>query len=158
MKTIIVGLGNPILGDDGVGWKVAADVKNRLDSLALSPGEKSQLDVAFLSLGGISLMENLISYDRAILIDAVTSKEGNGSVNVFELDELPDVSSFHLASAHDMSLQTALQVGKAMGAKLPERVTVVGIAIVPVHEFSEELSIPIAQAVSKAAQIVIELL
>lgn len=158
MKKIIVGLGNPVLGDDGVGWKVAAEVKNRIDSLALSSGEKSQLDVGFLSLGGISLMENLIGYDQAILIDAVTSQAGNGSVNVFELDELPDVSSFHLASAHDMSLQTALKVGKAMGAKLPERVTIVGIAIVPAHEFSEELSLPVSQAVSKAAQIVIELL
>jgi Ni,Fe-hydrogenase maturation factor len=27
MKTIVIGLGNPILGDDGVGWKVAEEVK-----------------------------------------------------------------------------------------------------------------------------------
>jgi hydrogenase maturation protease len=130
----------------------------RLNDFQYSKRAQEEYERFYSTLGGISLMENLIGYDRAILIDAVTSKEGNGSVNVFELDELPDVSSFHLASVHDMSLQTALKVGKAMGAKLPERVTVVGISIDPIHEFSEELSIPIAQAVSKAAQIVIELL
>ena len=33
MKTIVVGLGNPILGDDGVGWKVAEEVKPHMDAL-----------------------------------------------------------------------------------------------------------------------------
>ena len=30
MKTLIVGLGNPILGDDGIGWKVAEEVCKNL--------------------------------------------------------------------------------------------------------------------------------
>ena len=47
MKTLVVGLGNPILGDDGVGWKVAEEVKKQLSSDSL-------VDVNCLSLGGIS--------------------------------------------------------------------------------------------------------
>jgi hydrogenase maturation protease len=160
MKTIIIGLGNPILSDDGVGWKVAEEVKKQLTSpeAPLLREEGSQVDVEFLSLGGISLMENLIGYDRAILIDAVTSKEEVGSVTVSELTELPDVSAFHLTSVHDTSLQNAIKLGKAMGAVLPGQVTVVGIVTHPVHDFGEELSLPVSQAVPKAAQIVIELL
>jgi Ni,Fe-hydrogenase maturation factor len=45
-----------------------------------------------------------------------------------------------------------------MGARLPDQVTIVGIATNPVYDFSEELSPPVAEVVSKAAQIVIELL
>lgn len=30
MKTVVIGLGNPILGDDGVGWKVAEEVKRQI--------------------------------------------------------------------------------------------------------------------------------
>ena len=45
-----------------------------------------------------------------------------------------------------------------MGADLPEQVTVVGIATNHVFDFSEELSLPVSQAVSRAAQFVIELL
>lgn len=160
MKTIIIGLGNPILGDDGVGWKVAEEVQKRLTSPAASllSREESQVDVEFLSLGGISLMEHLIGYERAILIDAMLSGEETGSVIVSELSELPDTSAFHITSIHDTSLQNAIKLGKTMGASMPEQVTVVGIATNHVYDFSEELSQPVVNSIFKAAQIVIELL
>ena len=151
MKSIVIGLGNPILGDDGVGWKVAEEVKKQL-----SPD--LPVAVEFLSLGGISLMEQLIGYDRAILIDAVRSSQELGSVIVSELSEMPDTSAFHITSIHDTSLQNALKLGEEMGADLPAQVTVIGIATNHIYDFSEELSQPVAGAISKAAQIVIELL
>ncbi len=62
MKTIVVGLGNPLLGDDGVGWKVAEEVNQQL-------GEDSPFAVECFSLSGLSLMEQLIGYERVILIE-----------------------------------------------------------------------------------------
>jgi hydrogenase maturation protease len=103
-------------------------------------------------------MEHLIGYERAILIDAIASDQEPGSIMTSKLSELPDASAFHMTSVHDTSLQNALQLGKTMGADLPEQVIVVGIATNHVYDFSEELSQPVAGAVSKAAQIVIELL
>jgi hydrogenase maturation protease len=151
MKTIVVGLGNPILGDDGVGWKIAAEVKKQI------PANKP-VDVEFLSLGGIGLMEHLISYERAILIDAVKSDQTPGSIIVSSLAEMPDYSAFHVASAHDTSLQNALKLGKRLGAKLPQEVLVVGIATQPAYDFSENLSPPVEEAVLKAVRIVTDLL
>lgn len=166
MKTIVIGLGNPILGDDGVGWKVAEEVKKRLPSppTPLPAGEgcrrrgAGEIDVEFLSLGGISLMEHLIGYERAIVIDAFASDQANGSVIVSKLSELPDYSALHTTSAHDTSLQNALKLGKAMGANLPEDVTVVAIATDHVYDFSDELSPPVAKAIPEATKIVIDLL
>jgi len=151
MKTIVIGLGNPILGDDGVGWKVAEEVRQQL------PAESS-VDVRFLSLGGISLMEHLIGYECAILIDAITSDEEIGSVSVSDLKEISDYSAFHIASAHDASLQEALKLGKSIGATLPTEVKVVGIATNHIYDFSETLSPAVAGAVSKATRIVINML
>lgn len=160
MKTIVVGLGNPILGDDGVGWKVAAEVKQQLSSRPppLLKGEENEVDVDFLSLGGISLMEHLIGYERAILIDAVTSDQAIGLVIVSNLNEMPDYSAFHIASAHDTSLQNALKLGKSMGVSLPKEVIVIGIATDRIYDFSESLSPAVAGAVSKATKLVINLL
>jgi hydrogenase maturation protease len=164
MKTIIVGLGNPILGDDGVGWKVAQEVKMWLTSLPVSPsdsarvGEGNRVDVEFLSLGGIRLMEHLIDYERAIVIDAVVSDQELGAVIVSKLGEMPDYSTFHITSAHDTSLQNALKLGRAIGASLPDDVTVVGIATNRSYDFSEELSASVAKAIPEAAKIVIDLL
>lgn len=151
MKTIVIGLGNPILGDDGVGWRVVEDVKKQLSS-------NSSVDIECLSLGGLGLMEHLIGYDRAILVDAFASNDQPGSIMILKLSDLPNYSAFHTASAHDTSLQNAIELGRSMGAKLPNDVEVIGIATNRAYDFSEELSPPVAEAVSFAAHIVIDLL
>lgn len=151
MKTLVVGLGNPILGDDGVGWKVAEEVKRQLPA-------DTPVDVACFSLGGISLMEHLIGYQRAILIDAFALDEPLGSILILKLSDLPNYSAFHTTSAHDTSLQNALELGRSMGAQLPDEIEIVGIATQRIYDFSEELSAPVADAVLFAARIVIDLL
>ena len=151
MKTLVVGLGNPILGDDGAGWVVAEDVRKHIP-----PG--LPVDVDCLSLGGISLMERLVGYERAILIDAFLSDEMDGSLIISKLDELPNYSAFHLTSTHDMSLQNAMKMGRQLGAALPEEVIVVGVSASHVYDFSEELSPPVQAAIPKMTAIVVELL
>jgi len=151
MKTLVVGLGNPILGDDGVGWKVAEKIEQQL------PHDQA-VAVDCLSLGGISLMEHLIGYDRAILIDAFASDEDLGSIHVMKLNDMPNYSAFHISSAHDTSLQNAIEMGKSLGAHLPEDIMVVGIATQRIYDFSEELSPPVAEAIPQAVRIVLDLL
>jgi hydrogenase maturation protease len=151
MKTLVIGLGNPILGDDGVGWKVAEAVKKQITP-------DLPIDIDRVSLSGISLMEYLIGYQRAILIDAFALEEPIGSILVLKLSELPNYSAFHTASAHDISLQKAIQLGRSMGAQLPEDIVVVGITIKQIYDFSEELSLPVAQVIPQAVQIVLDLL
>ncbi len=158
MRALVIGLGNPILGDDGVGWKVAEEVKRQLPAPLQREGQGKRVDVDCLSLGGISLMEHLIGYDSAILIDAFALDEPLGSILVLKLSDLPNYSAFHTTSTHDTSLQNAIELGRAMGAKLPDDVSVVGIATKHVYDFSEKLSPPVAEAASQAAQIVLNLL
>lgn len=166
MKTIVIGLGNPILGDDGVGWKVAEEVKKQLtsprfrhpSSAGSGDGVEGYIDVEFLSLGGMSLMESLIGYDRAILIDAIASDHERGAVILSTLSDMPDYSALHTTSTHDTSLQNALKLGKSLGAKLPDEVIVVGITTDQTFDFGEDLTPPVAAAVPEAARIVIGLL
>jgi hydrogenase maturation protease len=147
-KTIIIGLGNPLLGDDSVGWRVAEQVR-----------ELCEVDLDCLSVGGLSLMERLVGYDRAVLIDAITTgKQPTGSVSLYKLEELPDLSAGHTGSTHDTSLQNALKLGQSMGVQLPTEVVVVGIEAQSVYEFSEVLSPPVAAAIPQAVQMVMELL
>lgn len=147
---MVIGLGNPILGDDGVGWKVAEEVRKQL------PYDMS-VNVDCLSVGGISLMEHLIGYDRAILIDAFALEEPIGSILVLKLRDLPNYSAFHTTNTHDTSLQNAIELGRSMGAPLPNEVDIVGIATHRIYDFGEELSPPVAEAVSFAARVVIDL-
>jgi hydrogenase maturation protease len=74
------------------------------------------------------------------------------------LSDLPRYSAFHTTSASDTSLQAAIELGKSMGAQLPDDVTVVGIATRRVSAFSRELSSMVAAAVPQAAKFVLDLL
>ncbi|MCB9007502.1 MAG: hydrogenase maturation protease [Ardenticatenaceae bacterium] len=148
-KTLVVGLGNPILGDDGVGWRVAEAVQTAV------PHAK----VEFLALGGLSLMERLIGYDRVIIIDSIQTKNGRtGDIHIFPLQALPDLSAGHTTAVHDTSLQTALALGRQMGAQLPDDITIVGIEATRVYDFSDELTPEVETAVPQAVTAVLALL
>lgn len=155
-STIIVGLGNPILGDDGIGWRVVEEVQRQI---ARKPEISKDIEIECLSLGGLSLMEHLIGFQRAILVDAVQLGRGpQGTIYHLRLEELPDYAAGHLTSSHDTSLQNALRLGLSMGAQLPEDIIVIGIEASSVYDFSEELSPPVAEALPLAVKTVLDLI
>jgi hydrogenase maturation protease len=145
-RTRIIGLGNPILGDDGVGWRVVEAMRSRLDDEAV--------DVLCLAVGGVSLMEQLVGCDRALLVDAVVTGGQPGEVLSVSLDALDDPSCGHTASTHDTTLGTALRLGRALKAPLPDDIWVVGVEVDPtrLHEFNEDLSPEVTAAVPEAVR------
>ena len=150
MKTIVIGLGNPILGDDGAGWKVVEMLQNDLPE---------DIEVDFLAGGGLSVMERLVGFDRAVIVDAMnTGRSPKGSITVFSLKDLPNPFLGHLGSAHETNLLTALEVGQSLGAHLPDQVTVVGIESPDVYDFAEYLSPEIGAAIPGAVKTVLEIL
>ena len=85
-KTLIIGLGNPILTDDGVGVKVA-QVLERLIDLDAHP----ELTITEASAGGLRLMEALLGFDRVVLIDAFYLHQETttpGKIHHLTLDDL----------------------------------------------------------------------
>jgi hydrogenase maturation protease len=58
----------------------------------------------------------------------------------------------HLDSAHDAPLTEALVVGRALGARLPDDITVIGIAVQRVDVFDERLSPGVSDAVDTAVE------
>lgn len=156
MKTLVVGLGNPILGDDGVGWKVAQAVEAQLSNFQ---HQAADIQIDCVALGGLSLMERMVGYERAIVIDAIGSgQHALGEVYHFDLDDLYDPSAGHTTAVHDVSLMTALKMGRSMGAELPKHITVVAVESPYTYDFTEELTPPVQAAVPVAAQTVIDLL
>ena len=163
MPSLVVGLGNPILGDDGVGWRVAEEVRRQLSlersTVDITDGRSAGVDIECLSLGGLSLMEHLVGYDNVIIIDAIhTGQTPQGAVRIFTLDELPNLMEGHTASAHDTSLQTAMEVGRLMGAEIPDQIKVVAIELPNVYDFSEQLSPAATAALPEAVKAVFDLL
>lgn len=142
MRTIVAGLGNPILSDDSVGIKVAGLVKQRL---AGSAG----VDVIEVYAGGLRLMEAIAGYDRAIIVDAVkTGDHAPGTIRKLSLDSLAQTRN--MLCTHDGDLATALALGRDLGLKLPDSVEIIGIEVAEVELFSEELTSKVVAALPDA--------
>jgi hydrogenase maturation protease len=154
-STLVAGLGNPIMSDDGVGWVVA---KNIQALIGVSP---PNLHIESFSLAGISLMEQMIGFQRVVLIDSLnTGMHSQGDVLHFTLDVLTDLTHGHSASAHDLSLKKALIMGRSMNVELPEdkNIHIIAIEASHVYEFGEVLSPQIEASVPIATQKVLLLL
>lgn len=148
---IVVGLGNPILGDDGVGWIVTDAVERLLGSTPTGT------DVDRAAVGGLGLMERLVGYDHAVIVDAIrTGRAPVGTVRQLPLEALANPDAGHAASAHDVSLAAALAAGRALGADLPTHVTLVAVEIPPVDELSDHLTPAVAAAVPVAATLALQ--
>ncbi len=157
MKTIIIGLGNPILTDDGVGVKVAQQLEETID-LDAHP----DLTITEASVGGLRLMETLLGYDRVVLIDAYYLNQETtqpGKIHHLSLDDLRSVSpTQHSTSAHDTSLVIALDAANKMGYKVPREFIIYAVEVENILEFSETPTPAVAKAIPiVASEIIAEL-
>ncbi len=147
---LVIGLGNPLLGDDGVGWKVVEALQPQL--------AQAGIEIDLLAGGGLSLMERLIGYGSAIIVDSIyTGRQPKGTVTIFPLEALENPFAGHTGSAHETNLATALAMGRKLGAVLPERVMIVAIESPDIYDFEDRLSAPVAAAVPSAMDAVIQL-
>ena len=148
-----------MLGDDGVGWRVADEVEALVGAARLAGRPMPEIDIERLGVGGLRLMECLTGYEAAILVDAAEFPDRPiGEVRSCPFDDLADFATGHLDSAHDASLRTALALGRRLGATLPTSIQAVTIQAHRTDEFSEELSPEVSAAVPAAAEAVVELL
>ena len=158
-RTIVIGLGNPLLGDDGVGWRVADEVEQLVAAARAAGRALPDIDIERLGVGGLRLMECLTGYSTAILVDAAEFPDRPvGEVRSCCFDDLDDYAAGHLDSAHDASLRTALTLGRRLGADLPDDIQTVTVQAHRTDQFSEELSPEVSAAIPEAARAVVALL
>jgi hydrogenase maturation protease len=146
MRTIVLGVGNPILQDDGVGIHVINELRKHLNESRVT------LDIAYT--GGLNLLDMIRGFDKVILVDAV-KQEGSrtGEVKRFSLTEAHTV---HSCNPHDVSLSEALLLAKQLGEKhLPQEIIVIGIVVKNTVDFGEHLSREVASAVPTAMNLVL---
>ncbi len=146
MKTLILGLGNPILRDDSVGLRVVRALPPELDA-----DPSFEIDEDYW--GGLRLMERMIGYDRAIIVDAIQTGAMPGTIHWLAPDDLPTQRS---ASVHDVNLPTALEFGRSAKAHLPsnEEIILIGVEVEDVETFGEDLTPSVEDALLPAINAV----
>ncbi len=143
---VVVGLGNELLGDDGIGPAVVRALAAR--------GLDKDVELREAAAGGLRLLELLEGFTRAVLIDACESPDAPGTIRVMPLEAaalgLPG------ACGHGIRLEEAIALGRALGVRLPAEVVCIGVAVGDTHTFRDGLSPDAARAVEAVARKVEE--
>lgn len=150
MRTLVLGLGNEILGDDSVGLRVVRALRTALPAI-------TSVEVGEDTHGGLRLMERMIGYERAIIVDAIQTGSPPGTLHWLSPD---GISTQRSASTHDVNLPTALSLGRQASALLPidANIHILAIEVARVDQFSEELSREVELAVPRAVAGILALL
>ncbi len=137
---LVIGLGNPIMGDDGVGIYV---VRHLRDNLASRRG----VEFKELSLGGLRLIEELLGYEKAFIIDSIATDGMPGKISELNPGEL---DSRYTGSPHGTNFATALELYRKLRAQyMPKTIRIFTISIHPDYAFTETLSLPVKHAAEK---------
>jgi hydrogenase maturation protease len=147
LKTLVLGLGNSILTDDAVGFAVIEEVGKQLD--------RGDVTVSEASVGGLSLLQLVVGYDKVIIIDAIqTSACQPGEIHRLSPDEFR--GTLRAASTHDITFATALDLGHQLGMDIPKEIVIFAVEAVDVETFGEELTAAVAAAVPKVVKLVLQ--
>jgi len=117
---LVLGLGNPLLRDDGVGLAI-------LESLRRQPGEEGS-GAEFLDGGtqGLNLLACLEGRRTLILLDALQLGKEPGAVSVLDARQVAEIGAPRAATAHEGNAGELLAAAALLG-ELPEQVFLVGI-------------------------------
>lgn len=150
MRTLVLGLGNPLVTDDSIGLRVVEQLKPLL-------ADRPDVEVSEDYWGGLRLMERMIGFDRAIVIDAIRTGDPPGTIHRLTAEGIATQRS---ASAHDVNLATALEFGRQAGAQVPENrhVQLVAVEVEDILTFGETCTPAVEAAIPKAIAAVLETL
>ena len=148
---LLLGVGNPILGDDGVGIYTAHNIEKDLPPYF-------KIDVREESAGGLDLVEQLMGYHHVILIDSIIDpKHPEGSILDLKLEDFERCK--HAVSPHTMGFFQAWQfLQKIDPLSLPSTIKIIAITIKPVTELHEGLSPRIQTASQRATNLALDYL
>jgi hydrogenase maturation protease len=139
LKVLVLGLGNDLYGDDGVG----PEVVRRLEEKAAAPSGPYRADVgveyAACSLSGLALLDVVVGYDALVIVDTILRPHPVvGRTRIMDMPEIRDVPG---PSPHYISVPQTLALGRSIGLKVPERVKVVAVEARNLHRLGDGLSL-----------------
>ena len=141
-RIAIVGVGNILLGDEGIGVRVVKELEK----------EKYSEEINFLDAGTafFSIVSELRNFKKAIIIDAVHGGKKAGTVYRFNIDDVAGKGN-SIISLHDFGVIESIQLERVI-AKLPDEIIFYGVEpknVTPSLELSSVLQCKLKYVVQK---------
>ncbi len=147
MKILVLGLGNPILRDDGIGPRIVRELGKYLHD--------PDVIIEETSLSGMNLMELFVGFDHAIVVDAIKTGERPGKVHLLALKDF-NFRDCNITPQHNVSLFQALELGRSLALPIPGEINILAIEAEDVTGFGEQLNLNVEKAIPTALKVLKE--
>ncbi|MDW8105441.1 MAG: hydrogenase maturation protease, partial [Armatimonadota bacterium] len=136
-RTIVLALGNDLLGDDGVGWEAARRIAEQVGD---------SVDVVLTGEAGLALLDLLEGYECALLIDSVvTGRHPPGTVIEFAPEDFRHVIA---PSPHYAGLPEVLELARRLELDFPRDIRILAMEVQNPYEFRMGFSEPVRAGMS----------
>jgi len=150
MKTLVLGLGNELYGDDGVGIHVVRELRKEFESAKKRRRKPNNIYFEECSLSGLALLEVIVGYDTLLIVDTV--KKANPSTGKIHLLKEKDLRYIPGPSPHYISVPQTLEIGRKLRLKVPSKVKVVAVEAKNMYNLGEGLTKEMKKAVPVIAE------
>ena len=131
----IIGIGNPMMGDDGIGPRLISELQ----------GSDLGADLIDMGTGGMQLVHVLAGYGSVLIIDSADMGLSPGESRVFSPEEVVSLKETRAYSLHDWDLMRTIEISRELG-EAPERILI--FAVQPGSlEMAEGLSIAVERGI-----------
>jgi hydrogenase maturation protease len=150
LKIKIIGCGNTIAGNDGLGIRVIQELK----SLTLP----EDVELIEGGINGLDLLEYFMNTDRVIIIDAVILGDLPGTIYRLSLSEIEGMSKISITSLHQFGIAETVAIGmKLYPESMCSNIILIGVEIGKIeHSICEELSPEIINILPEVKNIIVK--
>jgi hydrogenase maturation protease len=151
LNTIVIGIGNLLRSDDGIGLHIieALRKENIKDNVDLYEG-----------LSSLDILDAIKDYDRILIIDAIQSGGNPGTVYKLSLEDLKEKMTAHSFSSHlNMNFTEMFELGKKVFPnKIPKDIIIIAVEAEDITTISDRCTPKVENAITEAVDIVQNLL
>jgi hydrogenase maturation protease len=118
-KVVVLGLGNPLMSDEGVGVRVIEQFQKQSDKYP---------EVEFVDAGtvGLSILHIIQGRQKAVFIDCAYMGQEPGTIRRFKPDDVRSVKQLAHQSLHEMDLLKLIDMAHRLG-QIPQEIIIFGI-------------------------------
>lgn len=148
VAVLVLGVGNDMMGDEGIGVRVVRQMRKDFVFPAA-------VDIVDGGVGGLALLPSIRAADEVVIVDAIDASSKPGSVFMFNSEEIEFETSSKL-SLHDMGMMEVLRTAALMDDGVDA--TIIGIQPKRMDEFGSGLSRQVSRKIPQVIEIILDLL
>jgi len=148
-RTLVLGIGSPIMCDDAIGLRVLNE---------LSRMDLKGVDLEEACTSGLDLIEIMMGYDRVILIDAIINS-GHPPGTILQLRPEDFANTVHGTNVHEANIATTIELGRTLDPeRFPRDILFVAVEANDVFTVIDQMTPELEAALPRVVKTVLELI